>query len=68
MKILLIGEYSGVHNNLKTALIDLGHEVLLIGDSDGYKGFDFDIPIAPYNGSIFSKIKNIHRSCISSYL
>ena len=59
MKILLIGEYSGVHNNLKTALISLGHEVVLMGDSDGFKGFDFDFPIAPHYGSLFSKAKNI---------
>jgi hypothetical protein len=59
MKILLIGEYSGVHNNLKNALISLGHDVVLLGDGDGYKGFDFDYPIAPFSGSLFSKLKNI---------
>ena len=60
MKILLIGEYSGVHNNLKTDLISLGHDVVLVGDSDGYKGFNFDFPIAPYHGPLFSKLKNIY--------
>jgi len=59
MKILLIGEYSGVHNNLKSALISLGHDVVLMGDGDGYKDFGFDLPIAPYRGSILSKLKNI---------
>ena len=59
MKILLIGEYSGVHNNLKAALISLGHQVVLIGDGDGYKSFDFDYPITPYSKSLYAKLKNI---------
>jgi hypothetical protein len=59
MRILLIGEYSGVHNNLKAALISLGHDVVLMGDGDGYKSFGFDFSIAPHYGSLFSKFKNI---------
>jgi hypothetical protein len=59
MKILLLGEYSGVHNNLKAGLIKFGHEVVIMGDGDGYKNFNFDLPIAPYSNTIFSKLKNI---------
>lgn len=40
MKILLIGEYSGVHSNLKKLLIKNGHTVHLIHDGDSYKKFD----------------------------
>ena len=35
MKVLLLGEYSGLHNTLKTGLVALGHQVTLVGDGDG---------------------------------
>ncbi len=47
MKVLLLGEYSRLHNNLKEGLISLGHEVTLVGDGDGFKNFDVDISIRP---------------------
>jgi len=59
MKILLIGEYSGVHNNLKAGLKKLGHEVFLFGESDGYKNFSVDKKITPDHSGIIAKIKNI---------
>lgn len=37
MKILLLGEYSGVHTNLAKGLRRLDHEVYVISDGDGYK-------------------------------
>ena len=37
MRILLIGEYSGVHTNLANELKRKGHEVFVISDGDGYK-------------------------------
>ena len=45
MKILLIGEYSRLHNSLKEGLIKLGHEVILIGTGDGFKNYPVDIDI-----------------------
>lgn len=42
MKILLIGEYSRLHNSLKEGLIKLGHEVVILGFSDGFKDFPVD--------------------------
>lgn len=42
MRILLLGEYSGVHNNLSKALKENGYEVLLVSDGDGYKFFGSD--------------------------
>ena len=45
MKILLIGEYSNLHNSLKQGLIKLGHEVVLIGSGDGFKKYNVDILI-----------------------
>ena len=45
MKILLLGEYSNLHNSLKQALLNMGHEVLLIGNGDGFKKYETDILI-----------------------
>lgn len=42
MKILLVGEFSGLHNNLKDGLIELGHEVVLASTGDGWKNFPSD--------------------------
>ena len=43
MKILLIGEYSRLHNSLKEGLVQLGHEVVIMGDGDGFKNYPVDI-------------------------
>ncbi len=45
MKVLLIGEYSGVHTNLKQGLEKLGAQVLLISEGDVWKKFDSDIKL-----------------------
>ena len=45
MKILLIGEYSNLHNSLKQGLQKNGFEVVLLGTGDGFKNFDSDILI-----------------------
>jgi glycosyltransferase involved in cell wall biosynthesis len=47
MRILLIGEYSRLHNSLKEGLIELGHEVILISDGDGFKQYPSDFLITP---------------------
>jgi len=52
MRILLVGEYSRLHNSLKEGLEQHGHEVVLIGTGDGFKNFPSDISIKL---SIFSK-------------
>ena len=46
MKILLIGEYSNLHNSLKKGLIDQGHEVTLVSFGDGFKNFSSDIRLS----------------------
>lgn len=45
MRILLIGEYSRLHNSLKEGLIELGHEVFIVANSDGFKQFPVDYSI-----------------------
>lgn len=45
MRILLLGEYSRLHNSLKEGLVKLGHEVIIVGDGDDFKQFHVDFSI-----------------------
>ncbi len=59
MKILLVGEFSRLHNSLKEGLMALGHEVVLVNNGDGFKNFPADISI---RANFFkSKLGNILR-------
>lgn len=58
MKILLVGEYSRLHNSLKEGLITLGHEVTLVGTGDYFKNFPADILLKrKYQKGLQKKIK-----------
>ena len=46
MKILLLGEYSRLHNSLKEGLQDLGHKVVLVSTGDSFKDFPSDIDVS----------------------
>ena len=48
MKILLIGEYSRLHNSLKEGLEKNGHEVNIVGSGDGFKNYPVDIKLDSY--------------------
>src|SRR5690625_744031 len=43
MRILLVGEYSRLHNSLKEGLLALGHEVFLIATGDYFKNLPADL-------------------------
>ncbi|HLT65587.1 MAG TPA: glycosyltransferase [Flavobacterium sp.] len=45
MKILLLGEYSRLHNSLKEGLEKLGHQVTIVGSGDYFKNYPVDIRI-----------------------
>ena len=45
MRILLVGEYSRLHNSLKEGLTASGHEVILIGNGDNFKNYPVDVRI-----------------------
>ncbi len=45
MKILLVGEYSRLHNSLKEGLRALGYQVVLMGDGDYFKNYPVDIKL-----------------------
>jgi glycosyltransferase involved in cell wall biosynthesis len=62
MKILLLGEYSRLHNSLKEGLIVLGHEVIIVSDGDGFKNYPSDYSIKPTWS--YSKIGNFFRQII----
>jgi glycosyltransferase involved in cell wall biosynthesis len=43
VRILLIGEFSRLHNSLKEGLIASGHHVVLIANGDGFKNYPADL-------------------------
>ena len=61
MKILLIGEFSRLHNSLKEGLLALGNEVVLVGNGDGFKNYPMDWSTKPTVfetklGNLFKKV------------
>lgn len=46
MKVLLLGEYSNVHATLARGLRELGHEVVVASDGDGWKNYPRDIDLS----------------------
>lgn len=62
MRILLVGEYSRLHNSLKEGLVALGHDVVLVGNKDGFKDYPVDIYI---NHSFQTRI--LHKFKVAIY-
>ena len=52
MKILLLGEYSNVHNTLAVGLRELGHEVTVISNGDFFKNYPRDIDVSRHEGKL----------------
>lgn len=62
MKILLIGEFSGLHKNLASGLRFLDHEVVLASSGDGKKAFSRDIDISTnLKSKPFKSVVNIFK-------
>ncbi|NRS89556.1 glycosyltransferase involved in cell wall biosynthesis [Flavobacterium sp. 7E] len=73
MKVLLVGEFSRLHNSLKEGLQELGHEVTIVGHQDGFKNYPVDFPLRKkWDSGILKKIKIVVHTLsgfdISSYL
>lgn len=73
MNILLIGEYSRLHNSLKEGLQKLGHHVVILGFNDGFKNYPVDYPLKKkWDTGFLGKIKNgiykLTNFNITSYL
>ncbi|OUL63526.1 glycosyltransferase [Flavobacterium sp. AJR] len=62
MRILLIGEYSRLHNSLKLGLQALGHTVVIIANGDHFKNYPVDLSTKARWSE--SKIGNIPRQII----
>jgi glycosyltransferase involved in cell wall biosynthesis len=59
MNILLIGEFSRLHNSLKEGLQKLGHHVVILGFNDGFKDFPVDYSLRKkWDKSFLGKIKS----------
>ena len=58
MKILLLGEYSRLHNSLKEGLVSLGHEVITVGSGDDFKKYDADYS---FHSAFFSRFWFIRK-------
>ena len=56
MRILLLGEFSGLHHNLKHGLVQNGHKVTLVSNGDGDKEIQHDISLNSKLPSILGKI------------
>jgi glycosyltransferase involved in cell wall biosynthesis len=52
MKILLIGEYSNVHNTLAMGLRQLGHQVTVVSNGDFWKNYPRDIDVSRKPGKL----------------
>ena len=59
MKILLLGEYSALHKNLKEGLQELGHDALVAASGDGFKKVPVDIS---FDSTLPSLLGRIARS------
>ncbi len=57
MKVLLLGEYSNVHWTLGEGLRQLGHEVTVVSNGDGWKGYDRDINLKRRSLGIVSSMR-----------
>ncbi len=59
MKILLIGEYSRLHNSLKEGLVQLGHDVVILGYADSFKDYPTDFKLEKqWNTGLLKKINS----------
>lgn len=61
-KILLFGEFSGLHTNLKEGLEEIGHNVLFVSSGDGEKRIKRDIDISLEENSILNNIKKFYKN------
>ncbi len=59
MKVLLLGEFSGLHKNLKEGLEEHGVEVTLAASGDGWKKIGCDISLGSEKSGIVGKIEKI---------
>lgn len=59
MRILLVGEYSRLHNSLKEGLEALGHKVSIIGTGDYFKKYPVDLELHRRYDSGFGRMLKV---------
>ncbi|HLU16433.1 MAG TPA: hypothetical protein VKZ76_00105 [Edaphocola sp.] len=59
---MLIGEYSGFHQNLRDGLLELGHEAIVAGRKDGKKQISVDIDLDAVRSGILGKLERVWKS------
>jgi hypothetical protein len=59
MKILLLGEYSGLHLTLAQGLRVLGHDVTVASDGDGFKNYVRDIDLRRKSSGLLDTVSNL---------
>ncbi|MCB5196116.1 hypothetical protein [Deefgea salmonis] len=62
MRVLLVGDYSGVHLNLSKGLAELGHDVMLVSAGDGFKKIPSDYYWKVCVSGKISRLLGIHDS------
>ena len=67
MKILLIGEFSALHRNLKSGLESIGHECLIASSGDGWKSIDRDIDFGSRRSGVFGALERRLKMAFSLY-
>lgn len=67
MKILLLGDFSSAHYNLKLGLQELGHQVTLVSHRDGFKKTPTDIEFY-HRSENGNKYLGAAREILSQYL
>jgi hypothetical protein len=58
VKILLLGEFSALHKNLKEGLFELGHNAVVAAHGDGFKKVPCDVSLESNLAGVFRKIDN----------
>ena len=61
MKILLLGEYSNLHSTLADGLRQLGHQVTVASDGDGFKDYPRDIDLKRNSSGIIDTLGAIGK-------
>lgn len=65
MRILLLGEFSAFHKNLKEGLVALGHDVTIASSGDGWKKIEGDVNLGSDKNGLIGralKVKNLLKA------
>jgi glycosyltransferase involved in cell wall biosynthesis len=61
MRVLLLGEFSALHKNLKEGLVALGHDVTIASAGDGWKRIEGDIDLGSSKKKLIRKIEKLYK-------